>query len=111
MARGGDLLTEEGSPDGQVSLQLQQDQCLQVVQLLRQDDSMEDTKVMVEVFLRENQQYRNDQGKHRGTYVVCLQNMTGLQVVPVSGEHFINYPGVADGCTGQTEAANNRAVA
>ena len=42
----GDLLTEEGSPDGQVPLQLQQDQCLQEVQLYRQANSMEDTEVM-----------------------------------------------------------------
>ena len=47
MARGGDLLTEEGSPDGQVPLQLHQDQCLQVVQLHRQADSTKDTEVMV----------------------------------------------------------------
>ena len=107
----GDLLTEEGSPDGQVPLQLQQDQCLQEVQLHGQADSMEDTQVLVEVFLRENHRYDKDQDEHRGKKVVCLQNVTGLQVVPVSGEHFINYPGVADGYTGNTEAAHNRAVA
>ena len=43
----GDLLTEEGFPDVQEPLQLQQDQGLQVVQLHRQADSMEDTEVKV----------------------------------------------------------------
>ena len=114
-----DLLTEEGFADGQVPLQLQQDQGLQVVQLHRQADSMEDTEVMVRknlihvlvaVFVRENHCYAPDQGKHCGREVVCLQHVTGLQVGPVSGENTKNYPGVVDGCTGHTEVADNLAM-
>ena len=69
------------------------------------------TAMAVAVFFRENHRYAQDQGEHRCTDVVCLQHMTGLQVVPVSGERIINYPGVANGCTGHTEVGDNLAMA